>query len=343
MMRYFLAIFSSCAAMLVAFSLSWSLFVVTHHSYGGPARFSQVLGTIAFLGIYLLPLSILCGVVVVWPIDRFLLGRFPSVPRSLGRAVLWIIVAGVVYVGVVTTAGSSDALGAVCCALFVAIVAALLHNVIKPGSKQTLRRPRRLRIVFAAGAALVAITLAGWYLALPSVLSSEEQELIEAALVQSPDVSGEKEHVLDYRRFSAVPLEEPDRAKEIAEMREVEVHDPALHDALEDFIVKNSRKPTKLRFAHPLPPDLKLLAPWIRRGAGLKNWDHYQAILDYYPLVTGVIEVSPAGISRDGMMAIIGLSHYSSGMSGAGAILVFRRVEGRWILQPGLTLRGWLS
>jgi hypothetical protein len=255
-------------------------------------------------------------------------------------------VAGVIYVGLLARVGLSDSSGAIFCASFAAVVATIVHNSIAPGASLGLDKTQRSRRRIGAAVVVVAFAaaaLTSWYLTAPPLLSNEEQELIEAAIAQSPDVSEEKEHVVDYRRFSGLPFNEPERAKKIAEFRRMEDRDSTVHDALDEFIAKNSGEPANLRFPHPLQPNAKLLAPWIRLRCGLRNWDHYAAILEYYPKASGLIELSPAGFSRDGMTAIIGLSHYSSGMSGAGSIFVYRRVNGKWVIQRDLWLASWLS
>ena len=203
---------------------------------------------------------------------------------------------------------------------------------------------RVLKVGMCVATSIGAIALAVGYATLPPVLSRDEQELIEAAIAQSPYTATEKMHVLDYQTFDPV-FSGHGREKAANELRnEVKLYKPALADVLEDFLTKTAKKKTRLRFARSLPPNIKLLPRLIALRARLVNRDYFSTVLRHYPAAEGVISVSRAGISTDGSVGMVALQHYSSGMSGAGRILIFHRIRGKWVFQPDATLGGmWMS
>jgi len=127
-MRTFLAIVTGCAAMLIAFSLPWSFFAVSQHSYGGEDRVSQILGTLVYFGVYLLPFSFLFGLLLVWPAER--LGRrVARVTRCGLRGLAWLLAAGA-YIGSTTAARHDLAVAATACGVFAAIAATFVYSLV---------------------------------------------------------------------------------------------------------------------------------------------------------------------------------------------------------------------
>ena len=130
-MRTFNAILVGCAVMLVTFSVPWSLLVVSHHSYGGDSRFGQILGTIIYFGIYLLPLSIALALACVWPTARLIRERLSFGQRAFALGALWTFIASAVYFGAVLGAGAGHLLGAACCTLAAAFTSSLVYSWLK--------------------------------------------------------------------------------------------------------------------------------------------------------------------------------------------------------------------
>ena len=129
-MRTLIAIIAGCVGMLVAFSVLWSSFGVTQHSYGAPDRFSQILGTLAFAAVYRLPISFVLALVVVWPTER--IGRrLARVSRQRGlRAVAWLLVASATYVWGAAVARRDLSALAIICGIVAAGVATFLFSRI---------------------------------------------------------------------------------------------------------------------------------------------------------------------------------------------------------------------
>jgi|GEM_PF-6872645 len=141
-MRTLFAIITASGVMLVAFSVPWGIFVVTRHSYGVDSTVSQIGGTLAYFGIYLLLPSMLLALACVWPTDYFMRRRLRSHGRAVGRVVVWALVAGVVYVGAVVSAQSANVLGAIGCAAFASLLAAAVYARIAPShSERSLNLP----------------------------------------------------------------------------------------------------------------------------------------------------------------------------------------------------------
>jgi hypothetical protein len=98
-MRTLIAIIAGCLGMLFTFSVLWSCFGVTQHSYGATDRFSQIVGTLAFLGMYQLPFSFVLALLIVWPTER-LVRRCARLSRRHGlRAFAWLLVSSTAYTG----------------------------------------------------------------------------------------------------------------------------------------------------------------------------------------------------------------------------------------------------
>jgi hypothetical protein len=127
-MRTFLAILIGCVVMLGAFSLPWSFFGVSQHSYGGEDRFSQILGTVVYFGIYLLPFSLFFALLLVWPAERFgrRLARFAHLTL---RGLAWLL-AACVYIGSTIAARHDLALVATACGVFAAIAATFVYSLV---------------------------------------------------------------------------------------------------------------------------------------------------------------------------------------------------------------------
>ena len=99
-MRTFAAIISGCFVLAFTFSVPWSLFVVTEHSYGGPAWYSQIFGTFLYVTFFIVPYSIAAAVLFVLPAE-FLARRICRLSaRHLLRYLAWLLAANVSYTGI---------------------------------------------------------------------------------------------------------------------------------------------------------------------------------------------------------------------------------------------------
>ena len=100
---------------------------------------------------------------------------------------------------------------------------------------------------------------------------------------------------------------------------------------LEDYLIRN-RTPLKLdetymRDAVHTVPQAELDSLWEQYEYPLDWQEYYRR----YPLSNGYIEISRPGIAADDSMAVVNLGWQFSGDGGQGYLLVFIRIDGKWI------------
>ncbi len=100
---------------------------------------------------------------------------------------------------------------------------------------------------------------------------------------------------------------------------------------LEDYLSKN-RQPltldeTYLSDAVHIVPKAELDSLWEQYEYPLDWQEYYRR----YPLSNGYIEISRPGIAPDDSMAVVNLGWQFSGDGGQGYMLVFIRIDGKWI------------
>jgi hypothetical protein len=125
-MRIFLAIVATCVSMLVTFSLPWSLFLVTRGSTGEASWFLDFLGILVWLGVYLLPLSLVLALGVLWPAELLALRTTRKESRKKIRVTAWMAIAAAVYVAVPSMANPYAAHWAVVCGFCAGAAASLV-------------------------------------------------------------------------------------------------------------------------------------------------------------------------------------------------------------------------
>ncbi len=94
-MRTLLAIITGCVGMLFTFALPWSWFGGTPSGY--PDMFSWLLTSLGYAAVYQLPLSLVCALAIVWPMER-MARRYSRTLRFGSRAIAWSLVATATYV-----------------------------------------------------------------------------------------------------------------------------------------------------------------------------------------------------------------------------------------------------
>ena len=160
-------------------------------------------------------------------------------------------------------------------------------------------------------------------------LSSEEQDVIEAALRQSKNVTAAKKHVV-----SAIPAHGEEKAryeKFAADLREqAKGEDVSLQEAVEDFLSKDKDQ-TELVFPRPLPSKIKVLTR-AREKEITSNGaiDIRYAVQRGFPGSVGLIQISRPGFARDHHTAIIYVSETTGTMSGSGSFHVLKQEKGKW-------------
>lgn len=130
-MRTCRAIVSGCVSMLVTFSVLWSFFVIRQHSYGDEDRTSQIFGTTVFFGIYLLPVSFVFALLLVWPTERFS-RRLGHAGRLTFRGMAWLLVACASYVFSAARARGDLSVPASACGLVAALISTSVYSVLVP-------------------------------------------------------------------------------------------------------------------------------------------------------------------------------------------------------------------
>jgi hypothetical protein len=127
--------------MLLVFSSLWSLFVVTQHSYGGDGRVFQILGTVAFFGVYLLPVSIVFALLLVWPAELIVRRLDRPRQRHVMRIMAWFFAAAPAYLGIPATSNSEVALSALVCAALAALAAVIVCSCIAHAPNSDALKP----------------------------------------------------------------------------------------------------------------------------------------------------------------------------------------------------------
>ncbi len=180
-----------------------------------------------------------------------------------------------------------------------------------------------------------------------STITVIEQDVIEATLAQSIELSVAKRHIIvdlasipwfmrgnDYDKFVNILR---DQAKD---------RDAAFRDALEDFIRKN-RVETKLLFPKPLPKNTQLVTrEAIQKiftvGPDKKpsGWDIFYK---HFPHAGGVITLSRPGIDSKHSIAILYLGQQSHYLAGAGQFYILKHDGKRWVFSDEVFGPSWVS
>lgn len=129
-MRVFLAIIAACIAMLVAFSIPWSLVLLTLGSNGETSWFWDFLGTLGWLGVYLLPFSLVLALVLMWPMEMLMRRAVHKWSRKRVRITAWMAIAAAIYVAVPSMANPYVAHWAVICGFCAGVAASLVFAYI---------------------------------------------------------------------------------------------------------------------------------------------------------------------------------------------------------------------
>ena len=137
-MRIFLAIVATCVAMHVTFSLPWSLVLFTRGFNGGTSWFLDFLGILVWLGVYLLPLSLVLALGVLWPAELLALRTTLKESRKKIRVTAWMAIAAAVYVAVPSMTNPYMAYWAVACGFCAGVAASLVFaRFIRDSDLQT--------------------------------------------------------------------------------------------------------------------------------------------------------------------------------------------------------------
>jgi hypothetical protein len=161
------------------------------------------------------------------------------------------------------------------------------------------------------------------------MLSSEEQDVIEAALRQSKNVTPAKRHVV-----SAIPAHGEEKARYerfAANLREqAKGEGTQLQEAVENFLSKDKDE-TELIFPRPLPSQIVVITRADERqltsGGSI---DIRFAVQRRFRGSVGLIQVSRPGFDRKHTTAIIYVSETSGTMSGIGSFHILRQARGKW-------------
>jgi hypothetical protein len=91
-MRALTSILVGSAASLVVFSVSWSLFIVPHHSYGGDSRASQIGGTLLFFAFTIFPILLAALLPTMLTLEFTVIRKKKVRAPGVWRASLWFAV-----------------------------------------------------------------------------------------------------------------------------------------------------------------------------------------------------------------------------------------------------------
>jgi hypothetical protein len=193
----------------------------------------------------------------------------------------------------------------------------------------------------AGASASFAIWLSGCSHSKPTV-SPLEQGVIEAALSQCSFIPSNGDHIL-YHETSVqmLWLGEPSYERFANKLRKEAAYKRRdLREAVEDFVVKN-RGDIELVFPRRLPTNTHLLSSSAEKGLAsamtskndLTNLTlRYNAFRARFPNATHLVMISRPGFDSQATTALLCVS-VRADIRGGGAILVFRRVDGKWLIQ----------
>jgi hypothetical protein len=212
----------------------------------------------------------------------------------------------------------------------------------------------RALVRVAGASASFAIWLTGCSHSKPTV-SPLEQGLIEAALSQCTFIHpSNRDHIL-YHETSVQTLWLGESSYEQFGnklRKEAAYKRRDVREAVEDFVVKN-RSDIELVFPRRLPRNTHLLTASVGKNLAsamtskndLTNLTlRYDAFRRRFPNATQLIMISRPGFDSQATTALLCVS-VRADIRGGGAILIFRRVDGKWLIQDSdLDLEhSWIS
>jgi hypothetical protein len=132
-MRIFTSALSGSLASLLVFSALWSTFVVSHHSYGGDSRASQIFGTVVFFGYAVFPLILVPVIIAVLILEFAVIAKKKTERPAAWRSATWAIVCTLstaVLIGIVVPEHAGSA---ALCGSAAAVVGAFAYERLAAG------------------------------------------------------------------------------------------------------------------------------------------------------------------------------------------------------------------
>jgi hypothetical protein len=199
----------------------------------------------------------------------------------------------------------------------------------------------RTLVRVAGASASFAICLSGCSHSKPTV-SPLEQSVIEAALSQCSFIPSNRDHILYHETsVQTLWLGEPSYEQFANKLKKEAAYKRRdVREAVEDFVVKN-RSDIELVFPRRLPTNTHLLTSSVEKNLAsamtskndLTNLTlRYDAFRRRFPNATHLVMISRPGFDSQATTALLCVS-VRADIRGGGAILIFRRVDGKWLMQ----------
>lgn len=183
----------------------------------------------------------------------------------------------------------------------------------------------------------------------PVLFSEAEQDVVAAALEQTRRTSTHTNGVFVIEKIASLRgVSWSDKPQKTARLlrEQAKRRDATFRNAIEDLLTKNAQDTEfdlpKKRFPRViLMSTTELKDIFERKPEKIPvGWNLFYKM---HPTASGIVNISRPGISRDGSVAIIYLGQQSHYLAGAGQLWVFKKQDGKWVLQHDSIGPKWVS